>query len=231
MPEVVSISAQSHRGGTSPRTTARLPVTTESVSQSLDQLHVSVGLDIFHLTSQPPIQTAKEEGDVEDEREREGLSHLWSHPAIVKEAKQKRPPKNGTRSDGRLKLELFPLCARGQCVHRARSSQAGVSDPRCGPRTHRLTPVLPRGVLLVPAEPTRLLSQAPRRLHRLHHSVAGPSRNPVTFRVCEIQMTALATRILFSKSRERAHFEGLVEDPEHNRSLITGACMFLAGRA
>lgn len=103
MPEVVSISAQSHRGGTSPRTTARLPVTTESVSQSLDQLHVSVGLDIFHLTSQPPIQTAKEEGDVEDEREREGLSHLWSHPAIVKEAKQKRPPKNGTRSDGRLK--------------------------------------------------------------------------------------------------------------------------------
>lgn len=82
---------------------ARLPVTTESVSQSLDQLHVSVGLDIFHLTSQPPIQTAKEEGDVEDEREREGLSHLWSHPAIVKEAKQKRPPKNGAHSDGRLK--------------------------------------------------------------------------------------------------------------------------------
>lgn len=129
------------------------------------------------------------------------------------------------------KLELFPLCARGQRVHRARSSQAGVSDPRCGPRTHRLTPVLPRGVLLVPAEPTRLLSQAPRRLRRLHHSVAGPSRDPVTFRVCEIQMTALATRILFSKSRERAHFEGLGQDPEHNRSLITGACMFLAGRA
>lgn len=103
MPEVVSISAQSHRGGTSPRTTARLLVKTESVSQSLDQLHVSVGLDIFHLTSRPPIHTAKEEGDVEDEREREGLSRLWSHPAIVKEAKQKRPPKNGTRSDSRLK--------------------------------------------------------------------------------------------------------------------------------